>query len=162
MCSYSVLCRYTCTCITETLNAGDAEAAEYNRHVARNNKRYILRDYLSIVGMSVFFPFACILDLSHIIAAISRPSDGTWRFCGGQFYRNYLADLFYHLIRILFMGAEFAFCCKFYGTRFKEYGLVRSGIMIVMSANLGLWFLSLVYETADRNNVYWTVKKRSI
>lgn len=110
--------------------------------------------------MSVFFPFACILDLSHIIAAIS--CDGTWRFCGGQFYRNYLADLFYHLIRILFMGAEFAFCCKFYGTRLKEYGLVRSGIMIVMSANLGLWFLSLVYETADRNNAYWTVMKRSV
>lgn len=131
--------------ITESRNA---EAAEYNRQVSRNNIKYILRDYLSIVGMSIFLPFACILDLSHIIAAIS--CDRTWRFCGDQFYRDYLVDMFYHLIRILFMGAEFAFCSKFHGTRFKEYGLVRCGIMIVMAANLGLWFLSLVYETTEQ------------
>ena len=120
------------------------KSAEIMKRAVRDKIKYILRDYISIVGMSFFFPFACILDLTYVIT-IAGCID-VLRSCGDPFFSQQMVDMLYHMIHILFMGAELAFCCKFHGSRFKENGLVRGGIMIVLTANIGLWFLSLVYE----------------
>lgn len=115
----------------------------------------ILSNYLSVVGMSFFFPFACALDLCYIVAGTT--CDAQWRtlskLCTEQIYHKYWVDVFYHVTRIVFMGAELLFCLQFHKTRFTTNPLARLGLMLIMVVNIALWFESLIHETEDRDAV---------
>lgn len=119
------------------------------RRSVRDQLKYILRHFLSIVGMSFFYPFSCILDLFHVVTAAS--CDSVWKQCGGQGYEHHIAVVLFHLLRILFMGAELLFCLRFHSARFMRNASVRCGLMIIVAVNLGLWFITLLKETTDRD-----------
>ena len=119
------------------------------RRSIRGQLKFILRHFLSLVGMSFFYPFSCLLDLFHVVTVTS--CSGVFRQCGGQDFEHHLAIIFFHLTSILFMGSELLFCLRFHSAHFTRNGVVRFGLMIIMAVNLGLWFITVLKETADRD-----------
>lgn len=116
--------------------------------VTKEKIKYVLRNYLSVIGLAFFFPFACILDFSHIVAAVSCYE--VWGMCPFSTRHTYWIETFFHVMRILFMSSELFFCLQFHGTRFRQKGATRGALLIIMAVNVGLWFLSLVDETEER------------
>lgn len=118
--------------------------SKVNRSV-REKLKHILRNYLPVVGMLFFYPFSCALDLFNVI--VGTGCSVVFKYCDRKTYQNHIVDVAFHIVRPIFMGAELFFCLQFHKSHFRQRTDVRTGLVFVMAVNLGLWFISLLYET---------------
>lgn len=118
------------------------------RRSVREKLKHILRNYLPVVGMSFFYPFSCALDLFNVIVGTGcTVVFRQFRYCSPKIYRKHIVEVAFHVVRPIFMGAELFFCLQFHRNQFRQRTDVRTGLVFIMAVNIGLWFISLLYET---------------
>ena len=109
----------------------------------------VLRDYLVLIGVIIFYVLSLVLDIYHVVAECSCRD--VWDKCGPVVRGIYIVNIAYHVMRMIFMGAVTIFCLKFHDAKFKNMWAVSYVIVMILAANLSLWFESLMYEIDERD-----------
>lgn len=113
----------------------------------------LLRNSLSLVGLILFCPFACLLEMFQLFMAISCEK---WSFYheeeGESTY--YRIDGSFHVLHIVFMAAELLLCLQFRKITFMRSVsacrrfVVRSSLVVIVSVNIATWFNIILYEAS--------------
>ena len=100
------------------------------------------RDNLTLLGISIFYIFSCIMDVFQIVASIGCID--VWRCYGNVLGYSYFA---FHIARVVYLGGETLFCINFNKSTFLDRNLTRYAFIFLQAANLSLWFDAMVHES---------------
>src|SRR6218665_3286672 len=100
------------------------------------------RDNLTLLGISLFYIFSCIMDVFQIVASIGCID--VWRCYGNVLGYSYFA---FHIARVVDLGGETLFCINFNRSTFLDRNLTRYAFIFLQAANLSLWFDAMVHES---------------
>lgn len=132
----------------------ETKGHEFDLHARPFNA--LLRNSLSLVGLVLFCPFACLLEMFQIFMAISCE---IWRSDqedeGESAY--YKVDGSFHFLHIVFMALELLLCVQFRKITFMRNVsacrrfVVKLALVVIVSVNVGTWFNIILYETSKNS-----------
>ena len=114
----------------------------------RNAKSLDLKGRLTLAGLVVFYVFSCVLDLFTAIQLIKCTSP--FQQCGGQIFSKHVVTIIFHWSRVIYLGGETMLCILFSRAKFRDSCSARYGLVILQTANLGLWFDILLQESWEK------------
>lgn len=115
----------------------------------RNRNRNVpIRDRLNLIGITLFYVLACVLDVFYSLALLSCGVH--WTRCPSTVFNYYVVSCLFHVARIIYLGSETLFCIVFHCATFTNKSFVRYGLMLLQAVNVALWFEVLLQESEDR------------
>lgn len=111
------------------------------------------RDNLTLIGITIFYTFACFMDAFQIVA--SSGCIEVWRSYGNVRGYSYSAtSITFHVARVVYLGGETLFCLSFNRSTFLERSSTRYALIILQAANLSLWFDAMVHESISSRPIH--------
>lgn len=103
-------------------------------------------DKHALIGITIFYMFVCLMDAFHIMASVA--CGDTWKMCkDGRIYASYVIKVIFHVVRIIYLGAETLLCITFHRSTFSNRPSTRYGLMFLQAVNFSLWFDALIHES---------------
>lgn len=139
--------------LTSFMIAGLAIMGAFNLHrkkvlapAAVTGTQDMSRDKLALIGIVIFYMVVCLMDAFHITASVA--CGDTWKMCkDGRIYASYVTKVIFHVVRIIYLGAETLLCITFHRSTFSNRPSTRYGLMFLQAVNFSLWFDSLIHES---------------
>lgn len=133
---------------------GKVEAKQHRFVLQEKPLNALLRNSLSLVGIVLFCPFACLLEMFQVFISVSceiLKRDRNYHDDVGSYY---IVNGTFHALHVVLMVLELFFCLLFRKivfvrnvSTFRRF-CVRVSLVIVVAVNLGIWFDIIMYETS--------------
>lgn len=132
---------------------GKVEAKQHRFVLQEKPLNALLRNSLSLVGIVLFGPFACLLEMFQIFISVSCENVRR-SYHHDDVGSYYIVDGAFHALHIVLMVLELSFCLLFRkivfvrnSSMFRRF-CVRLSLVVVAAVNLGIWFNIITYETS--------------
>ena len=136
----------------ETQGYASAEEKHHERHHHQQRQHHENREHhgmsnkLELIGIGLFGTAGLFLFL-FIVVAEAECRD-VWMVCADS-RRSFFISSFTNAACIVFIILEIFFCVFFHKRHFRRRATVRYGLVVVLGANVALWFDSLVNDSIE-------------